>query len=342
MLSEELQSLDVETVNIGFPNRGTNPKNLLKTLVAAAMLRRRKVKIVHGYLFEGNLMGSLAGRLAGIPIVIGSKRSIDHYRRLPQLACRCATRLATRLTANSRSVLEFVNRHEPGSRGKIVVIPNGIDIPPPRNGSASDRTLRDKWQIPHEVPVVGTVARFFWKKNYPDFLDMAAKVSRKRPDTYFIAVGDGPQLPQMRRKANELGLKARMIFTGWQKQPEHLLRLFDIYVCASLVEGMSNAMLEAMAQNLPVVATAVGGNNEVVSQDESGYLVAPENPEALAVAVLSLIIDPKLCLCMGKAGRRKVCAQFTSQGMVRKLESLYEDLLFQNGITRTNSRGIPQ
>ena len=171
---------------------------------------------------------------------------------------------------------------------------------------------------------------------------MAAKVSAKHPDTYFMAVGDGPQLPQMRKRAVELGLEARMVFTGWQKQPEALLRLFDVYVCASLIEGMSNAMLEAMAQSLPVVATAVGGNTEVVSQGATGYLVAPDNSDALASAVLSLINDPEQRLCMGKAGRQKVCAQFSSRQMVRKLERLYEDLLFQYGISPTNRLWITQ
>jgi glycosyltransferase involved in cell wall biosynthesis len=329
MLYEELWSLGVETVNIGFPNRWVNPKTLSKTLTVAAMLYRRRVKIVHGYLFEGNLIGALAGRLAGIPIVIGSKRSIDHYRRLQKLASRLTTCMVTRMTANSRAVREYVLRHTPGSRGKVVVIPNGIDIPPSVNGSASTRA---KWHIPPGAPVIGTVARFFWKKNYSCFLDMAAKVSAKQPNVYFMAIGDGPQLPQMRRKALELGLGARIIFAGWQKQPEKLLRLFDVYVCASLIEGMSNAMLEAMAQNLPVVATAVGGNSDVVSQGTTGYLVPTDDPDALAAAVIELINHPELRLRMGKAGRRKVCAQFSSRKMVGKIERLYKELLIQKGI----------
>ncbi|MBW1996109.1 MAG: glycosyltransferase family 4 protein, partial [Deltaproteobacteria bacterium] len=156
----------------------------------------------------------------------------------------------------------------------------------------------------------------------------------KRPDAYFIAIGDGPQLPQMQKKALELGLEDRMVFTGWQKQPEErLLRLFDVYVCTSLIEGMSNAMLEAMAQSLPVVATAVGGNTEVVSHQETGYLVASDDPDALAAAVIELLDDPKRRLSMGKAGRRKVCALFNSREMVHKLESLYEDLLSQKGVS---------
>ncbi|MBW1695554.1 MAG: glycosyltransferase [Deltaproteobacteria bacterium] len=330
-LYEELRSLTVETVNIGFPNRWTSPQALIKTLNTATMLHRRKVRIVHGYLFEGNLIGALAGRMAGIPVVIGSKRSFDHYRRLQRLACRFNTAMVTRVTANSRSVEEFVLRQEPESRGKIVVIPNGIDICPVRNRSAQDRA---KWHIPPEAPVVGTVARFFWKKNYPCFLDMAVKVLAKRPDAYFIAIGDGPQLPQMQKKALELGLEDRMVFTGWQKQPEErLLRLFDVYVCTSVIEGMSNAMLEAMAQSLPVVATAVGGNTEVVSRQETGYLVASDDPDALAAAVIELLDDPKRRLSMGKAGRRKVCALFNSREMVHKLESLYEDLLSQKGVS---------
>ncbi len=344
MLYEELRSLGVENINLAFPNRWGSPQTMIKLIASAAMLRRRRVKIVHGYLFEGNLMGALAGRLAGVPIVIGSKRSFDHYGLLPQLACRCATKLATRLTANSRSVQEFVHGQEPGSRGKITVIYNGIEIPPAGNGSTHvvEPAFRLQWQIPPEAPVVGTVARFFWKKNYPYFLDMAVGVSAKRPDTYFIAVGDGPQLLQMRRKAAEFGLDARMIFTGWQKQPERLLRLFDVYVCASAIEGMSNAVLEAMAQGLPVVATAVGGNTEAVSHGETGCLVPADRPEAMAEAVLSLINFPEQRRLMGKAGRQKACAQFSSREMVRNLESLYDDLLSRNGIFYANPPGTPQ
>jgi glycosyltransferase involved in cell wall biosynthesis len=132
-----------------------------------------------------------------------------------------------------------------------------------------------------------------------------------------------------------------MVFPGWESDVRSKLALFDVYVCSSIIEGMSNALLEAMAERLPVVATAVGGNRENVHEGVTGYLVPPADPAALADRILALARDPQLARRMGQAGRAAILKDYTVERMVARMEDLYTSLIQRGSQLQAREGTLP-
>jgi glycosyltransferase involved in cell wall biosynthesis len=206
------------------------------------------------------------------------------------------------------------------------VIPNGVRAGSGQVDEAAVRCLRQRLGISAKGLVVGTVARFNWKKGYEFFIRAVAIVVKEMPTVRFVAFGDGPLKDEMTALVARLGLRDHILFAGWEPDVRSKLALFDIYVCASIIEGMSNAILEAMAERRPVIATAVGGNPETIRDGETGCLVPPADPKSLATAILDLAQDPDRRRAMGEAARTSVERDFTVTRMVERMQDFYTTL----------------
>jgi glycosyltransferase involved in cell wall biosynthesis len=328
-LLDHVRELRVPILDANLPDRANSlvrPRSAVQMARIAREFKRRRVQIVHSYLFHANWFGTLAGRLAGVPVVIVSKRSMDVYaRRRERWACRLVNRLAHCVTAVAEAVREHVHREEGCPRDKIVVIPNGVDAEQFRGAEVPPA---DEFPgMAGDGKVVGTITRLVWKRGHEELLEAAALVARGEPATRLLIVGDGPLRPSLEQRVKERGLNGTVRFLGAVPRAARLLPHFDVFVLSSVWEGMSNGLLEAMAAGRAVVATRVGGNPEVIVDGESGLLVPPRDPQALADAVLRLLRDPELARRMGEAARRRVEAEFTLPRMVRRLERLYDELL---------------
>jgi glycosyltransferase involved in cell wall biosynthesis len=185
--------------------------------------------------------------------------------------------------------------------------------------------LREQLGLPIGVPVVGTIASFKRHKGHVHLLAAAALVKRVVPEVRFVLIGAGPLEGEIRRQAAELGLGDTLVLAGYREDAARAADAFDVFALSSLYEGLSIALVEAMAMGKPAVVTAVGGLPEVVEHGRQGLVVAPGDPQALADGIVTLLRDGTLRERLGEGGRRRAAA-FDIRRAVRRMEELYEEL----------------
>jgi glycosyltransferase involved in cell wall biosynthesis len=207
----------------------------------------------------------------------------------------------------------------------IETLHHGIDLMQVGRWGSTD-SIREGLGIPAEAPVVGTVANFKAHKGYEHLLKAAALVKREASDTRFVLVGQGPVEKGAREQAHRLGLDGTVTFAGFREDAPSVTATFDVFALASTTEGLPIALLEAMALGRAVVATRVGGIPEVIEHAREGVLVPPGDPRALADAILALLRDQVLRQQLGN-GAKKRAADFDIRKAVRRMESVYEELL---------------
>jgi glycosyltransferase involved in cell wall biosynthesis len=298
----------------------------LGRLVAA--LRHDRPDIVHGFLFHGYVLGALAARWAGAPVVVASRRSLGNFKgHKPHY--RAAEGLANRLTdlviANSEAVREDTLRREGLPAEQVIVIHNGLALA--RFDRPPDEELRRRLGIDKAPVVVGVVANFIPYKGHRFFLDAWAEVVGRAPEAVALLVGDGIGRREVEARAGAMGLGGSLRFLGSRLDVPDILSVVDLLVHPSLEEGFCNAILEAMAAGKPVVATAVGGNPEAVVDGETGLLVPPGDGRALAEAIGWLLDRPEQAAGFGRAARRRVAERFELSRMVKQYETVYDSLL---------------
>lgn len=300
-------------------------------------LRRERIEIVHSYNFYGNVFAVPAARFAGTPVVIATIRDLGVYltpmrKRVQRLACTLADCVMVNAEAIKRQLVS-----EGYSAARVAVIRNGVELSRFRDCSPH-RQLHRRYGLPPEAPLIGVVGRLNRMKGLEDFLHAARRIISAIPAARFVIVGSGntstdtspgedTYLEELRRLAADLGLADRVIFTGFRPDIPTLLPGLTISVLPSHSEGLSNALLESMAAGLPVVATDVGGTREAVTDGQTGLLVPPHEPDAVASSVIRLLRDPERAARLGYAGRARIHDEFSMSKMVAATEGLYQRLL---------------
>lgn len=302
----------------------------------ARFIRREEIQIVHTYLTSGNAWGRLAALLSGTsPVLVTAERSVEDWKRGPYLWLdNLLAPFTDLILANSEAVRAFVKRTVRLRSGQCQVIYNGLDLArfDAYRTEAKVQWVRDELGLEGSTLVVGTVANLTPHKNYLNFLQAAQRVKAAQPGVRFVIVGEGPLREVLEQMADRLGLGNDVLFLGRRMDVPVLLSLFNVFVLASDREGFANVILEAMAAGKPVVTTAVGGNAEAILEGQTGFLVPPSDPQALAAAVVRLLGDKDLAREMGRRGRRRVEHEFTLARMVQQTEAVYETLLQQKGV----------
>jgi glycosyltransferase involved in cell wall biosynthesis len=288
----------------------------------ARHLRHRNVAIAHAFDFYANMTLVPAAHLARTPVVIGSQRQLGDLLTSAQFRAQLAAfRWCDRVICNSHAAARPLVEHGLPQR-KIVVIGNGL---PP------EAFLEAMPALPREPGMlrVGMIARMnAHYKNHRAFLRAAARLRGKFPKLEFVLVGDGPLRSEIERQTEELGLRDQVLFVGDRRDIPALLASMDISVVPSESESLSNVVLESMASGVPVVASSVGGNPELVSQ-ERGALVPLNDDLALASALEHLLRDEALRAELAKNARQFAKAKFTLEHIQASYEALYADLLEQ-------------
>lgn len=306
-VAEEIEAAGWPVTALGVPT-GLRPGLVFRL---ARLLRRRRTDVVHTHDDRPHLYGTLAGRLAGVRRIIHTRHGQGHHRRRRQSALvNLAAAWVDRFVCVSHDSARLAVRQGVPAR-KVCTVWNGIDLERfPFTGPRADG------------PAV-IVARLSPEKDHATLLRAAALVVRRDPSFRLEVAGDGPCREDLHRLAAELGLAGHVRFLGSVRDVPALLARAGLFVLSSLSEGVSLTLLEAMAAGLPVVATRVGGNPEVVAAD-TGLLVRPADPEALAGALLRLGSAPDECRRLGAAGRARVERHFDVRGMVAAYERMYQ------------------
>jgi glycosyltransferase involved in cell wall biosynthesis len=228
-----------------------------------------------------------------------------------------------RIVAPTTAILDAVASSEHASRSRMLCIPNGVDAIRfrPADPTARQR-IRDSLGFARDALLVGCVADLFAVKRHLDLIDAFAQVHGEIPHARLLLVGEGPVRTAIETRVRQRGLSDVVILLGSRDDVAELLPALDLFTLASDTEGMSNAILEAQACGLPVVATEVGGNPDLVD-DTCGELVAPRNPDALAAALLVLLRNPERRERMGISSRNRVERRHSLDAMATAYASLY-------------------
>ena len=307
------------------------PGALVRLSSLARELRAHRPAIVHTYLPSANVFGALAARLAGVGAIVTSRRDMGFSRnwRLRLLEEAFVNPAVAAVTAVCPAVAEVVRRERGLDPRKLVTIPNGVDVnwlDPERHSRVE---ARRELGVPLDAFAVGILASLSPVKGHAELLRAGAIVAAATPSARFFVVGDGELRSDLETLATSLGLGSRVIFTGVRSDVPRVLAALDVSVLASYTEGLSNTLLESMAMARPVIATAVGGNRDVVRNGENGLLVPPADPVPLAEAILRLFRSPGEASALGAAARRHVERYYSLEEMVSQYEQLYDSMCGQ-------------
>jgi len=298
------------------------------------LLEREKVDVIQPFLSPATAFGMIASMIAATPVKIVTERGLRLNTSAGHRASRFVEdrlrRFATAVVPDSEAGRRYV-RSRGIAREKVRVIYNGV-APERVETSLAERTaLRHEYSVLDESWLIGMVASLTPAKDHANFLQAASIVRAEVPGTKFMLVGDGPLRHEMARRAGVLGLAGSVIFAGHQTRVAPFIAAMDVAVLSSSDdEGSSNFLLEAMGLGRPIVATDVGGNEELFPSGEAGVIVPPRNPLILAHAILGVMRNPEAASRMQKRSREIFRERFTLANMVSDYEDLYADLWLQH------------
>lgn len=298
---------------VSFPIRSFRDAGTFAQMRAfAAWCRQRQIAVVHTSELYSNICFLPAAAMARVPVRIGSRREINAGKTAGQIGLqRLAYGCAHRIVANADAVAERLRREwVPAS--KVAVVPNGLDVERYTPHVATKPRRR-----------VAMVANLRPEKGHDILIDAAVAVLARVPDARFDLVGGGTERERLEQRARERGVAHAFSFMGHCEDVPARLAAADIFALPSRSEAFPNAVLEAMAAGLPVVASAVGGILEVVRHEDTGLLVAPGNSTELADRLCRLMLDPSLASTLAASGRAFVETRYSFDRMVSAIDALY-------------------
>jgi glycosyltransferase involved in cell wall biosynthesis len=315
--SEEIRKLNVQVIEI--PR--SKHKEVSRLIRLVRVLKKSRPQMIHTFLFSANTYGRVAGILARVPFIIASERNLPEIGKDKNVFKLYIDKFLALFTdgiiCNSRKAADTLIKKYSFSEKKVFTVHNGI------NGASFIRNDSQREKIAPYV--VGTVGRLYSQKNHKLFLDMAKLLlnSYGRGDMKFLIVGDGPLRNELEDYARHLKIDSSVLFAGERTDVPELLQDMDIFVTTSSYEGLSNTIMEAMSAGLPVVATDVGGNGELIVNGETGFICPPNDAHVLAGKVESLIKNQQQAQQMGAKGRARIVNEFGIEKMIRETENVY-------------------
>jgi glycosyltransferase involved in cell wall biosynthesis len=310
------------------PDREIRQFRLSLAVKLKRILRSNNVDVLHCHGHKASSYGVLAGRLAGTPAILAQVHGLNRARNLRRrlvnlLMFRGATRILAVAEAVKRDIVA-TNWRVPTE--KLYVLEDSVDYDRFAQCTVSRVQARQMLNVPSDGIIFGTVGRLTPTKGLPYLIDAFCMVREQIPTARLVILGDGSDRTQLERQAGETRHGDAIHFLGRRDHVEQLLRGMDVFVLASVAEGVGRALLEAMAAGVPPVATQVGGIPEVVNSPDVGLLAPPRDPRALAEMMIRMGgMSESQRAAIGRTGQERI-RQFYSHDVIReKLRRLYED-----------------
>ena len=326
----EARSIGIPTESLEMKRGFADPRGLLRLV---RLVRAWKPDVLHSHMVHANLMARALRLFVSTPATISTIHNIYEGGRLRMAAYRMTNGLVDQMTIVSQAAADRFVTEGIVPRTLLRVIPNGVDTDQFQNAPAGARqSLRRALGLDHEF-VWLAVGRFEIAKDYPNMLGGFTRVHERFPRAVLLLVGRGSLQGEAEAVTRALGLDGAVRFLGVRQDVPELMRTADAYVMSSAWEGMPMVLLEAAAAGLPIVSTVVGGNDEVVRDQESGLLVPPRDSHALGLAMLQLMELPEAQRrSMGERGRDHVRSHYGLERVVDRWEDLYREVLGRKGL----------
>jgi glycosyltransferase involved in cell wall biosynthesis len=331
----EARTLGIRTESLEMPRGIPDPRGMLRLV---RLVREWRPDVVHSHMVHANLMARMLRIFAPVPVLVSTIHNIYEGGRILMAGYRLTNNLADHMTIVSQAAADRFINEGIVPKPMLTVIPNGVDTDRFQNVPNGVRqSLRATLGLAGEF-VWLAVGRFEIAKDYPNMLHAFAAVRQQQPAAVLLLVGGGSLQAETEALAESLGLSGRVRFLGIRPDVPELMTAADAYVMSSAWEGMPIVLLEAAAAGLPVVATLVGGNHEVISDKETGFLVPPRDSEALGRAMLRLMQTPEReRRIMGERGRDYVQRQYRLSRVVDRWEEIYHVARARQGLELTAS-----
>ncbi|KEO83302.1 glycosyltransferase [Tumebacillus flagellatus] len=327
--SARVRALGIPTTVLKSDSKSIGGLNPLRDLI-----RDWRPHVIHTHGVRANLIGRLANRAEGFPAklvtTVHSIMSLDYPVAWKRMIFGAAEQKTWQYVDHFILVSEAMKRDlvKVGMpKDKLSVIHNALELPEEPVAHQPVTNLRELIGVDEDVTIVGTVARLHPVKGHTYLLKAIRKIVQERQDVVFPWIGEGDLHQELEREAKELGVDSYIKFMGFRKDVPDLLPQLDVFVLPSLSEGLSVAILEALAVGVPMIATAVGGTPEVITDGVDGLLVPSANPDALAEAVCLLVKNTELRERLAKAGQEMVFRRFALSRLVQETTDLYKNLL---------------
>jgi glycosyltransferase involved in cell wall biosynthesis len=330
-LGSRIETIAVPVFTLGMRRGWPNPLALLRLI---HILRSERPDILQTWLYHADLMGLLAGKLAGIRSILWNVRcaymDLSHYPVLTRLVLRVSAQLSkfpSAVLTNSQAGRLF---HESlgFSPRQWKIISNGFDLEEFGPYAGTRDALRKQLGLPADTILIGLVARYDPMKDHDNFLQACRLLLRRHDDVHFVLAGSGISLlnEQLKRQIEALAIEKHLHLLGERNDMPRLMAALDIVCSSSYGEGFPNVIGEAMACGVPCVVTDVGDSAWIVG--DTGRMVPPKNTEALALALEDLVsLGMEERLRLGAAARQRIAQYFSLPVVVRQYEELYTELV---------------
>lgn len=303
-----------------------NIQLMLKANAVARYVRTNKIELIHAHLPWAGILARIVGRMTGVPVIYTEHNKQERYHWGTRSMNLATMNWLTTVVAVSGDVAESIRKHKPKLKIRLTTILNGVNTDHFNRTTVDATAMRVKLGIPAGAPVIGTVAVFRFQKRLDLWLELAARIREKHPETHFVIVGDGPLKKDILEKREALKLAACVHMPGLETEVRPYLAMFDVYMMCSVFEGLPIALLEAMAMECPIVSTDAGGIKEVIRHQVDGWLCPVEKPHDLVDMAGALLAEKDQRVHYAKHARKRVVEAFSMKKMVSELEALYNGL----------------